>query len=164
MTGLPGGIPSFLLVSMAAFIVLGSVLEGIPAIVLFGPLLFPIAKQVGVHEVHYAMVIILAMGIGLFAPPFGVGYYAACAISRVHPDAGLKPIARLHDRARGRPVAGGFRALDIDRISTLNTGGREKPDLRQGDRSNRALKPVTARATMTGSSERPSVLTKTSIR
>jgi tripartite ATP-independent transporter DctM subunit len=92
MTGLPGGIPTFLLVSMAAFIVLGSVLEGIPAIVLFGPLLFPIAKQVGVHEVHYAMVIILAMGIGLFAPPFGVGYYAACAISRVHPDAGLKPI------------------------------------------------------------------------
>jgi tripartite ATP-independent transporter DctM subunit len=93
MTGLPGGVPSFLLVSMAAFIVLGSVLEGIPAIVLFGPLLFPIAKQVGVHEVHYAMLIILAMGVGLFAPPFGVGYYAACAISRVHPDEGLKPIA-----------------------------------------------------------------------
>jgi tripartite ATP-independent transporter DctM subunit len=92
MTGLPGGVPTFLLVSIVAFIVLGSVLEGIPAIVLFGPLLFPIAKQVGVHEVHYAMVIILAMGIGLFAPPFGVGYYAACAISRVHPDAGLKPI------------------------------------------------------------------------
>jgi tripartite ATP-independent transporter DctM subunit len=93
MTGLPGGVPTFLLVSIAAFIVLGSVLEGIPAIVLFGPLLFPIAKQVGVHEVHYAMVIILAMGVGLFAPPFGVGYYAACAISRVHPDEGLGPIA-----------------------------------------------------------------------
>jgi len=93
MTGLPGGVPTFLLVSIAAFIVLGSVLEGIPAIVLFGPLLFPIAKQVGVHEVHYAMVIILAMGVGLFAPPFGVGYYAACAISRVHPDEGLRPIA-----------------------------------------------------------------------
>jgi tripartite ATP-independent transporter DctM subunit len=93
MTGLPGGVPTFLLVSIAAFVVLGSVLEGIPAIVLFGPLLFPIAKQVGVHEVHYAMVIVLAMGVGLFAPPFGVGYYAACAISRVHPDEGLRPIA-----------------------------------------------------------------------
>ncbi len=92
MTGLPGGVPTFLLVSIAAFVVLGSVLEGIPAIVLFGPLLFPIAKQVGVHEVHYAMVIVLAMGVGLFAPPFGVGYYAACAISRVHPDEGLRPI------------------------------------------------------------------------
>lgn len=92
MRGLPGGIPTFLAVSVVAFVVLGSVLEGIPAIVLFGPLLFPIARQVGVHEVHYAMVVILAMGIGLFAPPFGVGYYAACAISRIHPDEGMRPI------------------------------------------------------------------------
>jgi tripartite ATP-independent transporter DctM subunit len=92
MAKMPGGAATFLGVSIIAFFVLGSVLEGIPAIVLFGPLLFPIAKQIGVHEVHYAMVVILAMGLGLFAPPFGVGYYAACAISRVHPDAGIKPI------------------------------------------------------------------------
>jgi tripartite ATP-independent transporter DctM subunit len=92
MTGLPGGAVSFMAASIAAFVVLGSVLEGIPAIVLFGPLLFPIAKAVGIHEVHYAMVVILAMGIGLFAPPFGVGYYAACAIGRVEPVAGMQPI------------------------------------------------------------------------
>jgi tripartite ATP-independent transporter DctM subunit len=92
MTGLPGGAFSFMAASIAAFVVLGSVLEGIPAIVLFGPLLFPIAKAVGIHEVHYAMVVILAMGIGLFAPPFGVGYYAACAIGRVEPVAGMRPI------------------------------------------------------------------------
>jgi tripartite ATP-independent transporter DctM subunit len=92
MTGLPGGSATFIAVSIAAFTVLGSVLEGIPAIVLFGPLLFPIARAVGVHEVHYAMIIILAMGIGLFAPPFGVGYYAACAIGRVDPAEGIRPI------------------------------------------------------------------------
>ena len=92
MTALPGGVPVFLIVTIIAFVILGSVLEGIPAIVLFGPLLFPIARQVGVHEVHYAMVVVLAMGIGLFAPPFGVGYYAACAISRIHPDEGMGPI------------------------------------------------------------------------
>jgi tripartite ATP-independent transporter DctM subunit len=92
MTGLPGGAASFMAASIVAFVVLGSVLEGIPAIVLFGPLLFPIAKAVGIHEVHYAMVVILAMGIGLFAPPFGVGYYAACAIGRVEPVAGMRPI------------------------------------------------------------------------
>jgi tripartite ATP-independent transporter DctM subunit len=92
MTGLPGGAVSFMAASIVAFVVLGSVLEGIPAIVLFGPLLFPIAKAVGIHEVHYAMVVILAMGIGLFAPPFGVGYYAACAIGRVEPVAGMRPI------------------------------------------------------------------------
>jgi len=92
MKALPGGAVSFMAVSLVAFIVLGSVLEGIPAIVLLGPLLFPIARQVGIHEVHYAMVVTLAMGIGLFAPPFGVGYYAACAISRIHPNEGMRPI------------------------------------------------------------------------
>ena len=92
MTGLPGGPAIFIAVSIVAFMILGSVLEGIPAIVLFGPLLFPIAKAVGVHEVHYAMIVILAMGIGLFAPPFGVGYYAACAIGRVDPAEGIRPI------------------------------------------------------------------------
>ena len=92
MKALPGGATTFMAVSVLAFIVLGSVLEGIPAIVLLGPLLFPIARQVGIHEVHYAMVVTLSMGIGLFAPPFGVGYYAACAISRIHPNEGMKPI------------------------------------------------------------------------
>jgi tripartite ATP-independent transporter DctM subunit len=92
MTSVPGGKYGFLLVSIAAFMALGSVLEGIPAMVLFAPLLFPVAKAIGVHEVHYAMVIILAMGIGLFAPPFGLGYYAACTIGRVHPDQALRRI------------------------------------------------------------------------
>jgi tripartite ATP-independent transporter DctM subunit len=92
MASMPGGAAGFMAVSILAFIVLGSVLEGIPAIVLFGPLLFPSARLVGINEVHYAMVVILAMGIGLFAPPFGVGYYAACAIGRVSPDAAMRRI------------------------------------------------------------------------
>ncbi len=92
MKGMPGGPASFMAASIAAFMILGSVLEGIPSIVLFGPLLFPIARDVGIHEVHYAMVVILAMGIGLFAPPFGVGYYTACAIGRIDPGEGLRAI------------------------------------------------------------------------
>ncbi|MGN7802379.1 TRAP transporter large permease [Ensifer sp. 22521] len=92
LSALPGGAVTFMIVSIVIFIILGSVLEGIPAIVLFAPLLFPVAHQLGIHQVHYAMVVVLAMGIGLFAPPFGVGYYAACAISRVSPDVGMKPI------------------------------------------------------------------------
>ena len=92
MAALPGGKFGFLAVSIVAFVILGSVLEGIPAIVLFGPLVFPIARAIGVHEVHYAMVVVLAMGVGLFAPPFGVGYYAACAVGRVDPSEGMKPI------------------------------------------------------------------------
>jgi TRAP-type C4-dicarboxylate transport system permease large subunit len=92
MEHLPGGAMSFMAVSIVMFVLLGSVLEGIPAIVLFGPLLFPIARDVGIHEVQYAMVVILSMGLGLFAPPFGVGYYGACAVSKIHPDEGIRPI------------------------------------------------------------------------
>jgi tripartite ATP-independent transporter DctM subunit len=80
---------------LSPFTILGSVPEGIPAIVSFCPrpvVVFPIARAVGVHEVHYAMVIILAMGIGLFAPLFVVGYYAARAIGRVDPAEGTRPI------------------------------------------------------------------------
>jgi tripartite ATP-independent transporter DctM subunit len=89
MAQVPGGQLGFLAISIVAFMILGSVLEGIPAIVLFGPLLFPAARALGLHDVHYAMVVILAMGIGLFAPPFGLGFYAACAIGRVPPEAAM---------------------------------------------------------------------------
>lgn len=92
MEHLPGGAMGFMAVSIVMFVLLGSVLEGIPAIVLFGPLLFPIARDVGIHEVQYAMVVILSMGLGLFSPPFGVGYYGACAVSKIHPDEGIRPI------------------------------------------------------------------------
>ena len=39
---------------------------------------------------HYTMVVIFAMGLGLFAPPFGVGFFAACAIGKVNPDGAMK--------------------------------------------------------------------------
>jgi putative MFS transporter len=64
----PGLVQSKLLTSTTA---------SLPAIVLFGSLLFPIAEGLGVHPVHYAMIAILGMGIGLFAPLFRVGYYTA---------------------------------------------------------------------------------------
>ncbi len=92
MSNLPGGAPMFMAVSIVLFIILGSVLEGIPAIVLFGPLLFPIAATMHIHEVHYAIVVILAMGIGLFCPPVGLGYYFTTSIAKVNPDEGMKPL------------------------------------------------------------------------
>ena len=92
MAAVPGGQAGFLAISILAFAVLGSVLEGIPAIVLFGPLLFPVSRALHIHDVHYAMVVILAMGLGLFAPPFGVGFYAACAIGRVSPDIAMSRV------------------------------------------------------------------------
>lgn len=92
ITTLPGGAVTFMVGTITAFVVLGSVLEGIPAIVVFGPLMFPSARLAGINEVHYAMVVVLAMGIGLFAPPVGVGYYAACVIGRADPGAVMRDI------------------------------------------------------------------------
>jgi tripartite ATP-independent transporter DctM subunit len=89
---IPGGAYGFLVISVIVFVVLGSILEGIPAIVLLGPLLFPVAKSLGISEVHYALVAVMAMGLGLFAPPFGVGFYTACAIGRVNPSDAMKAI------------------------------------------------------------------------
>ncbi len=86
MGAVPGGKVGFMAVSVVVFAILGSVLEGIPAIVLLGPLLFPAARALGVHDVHYAMTMVLAMGLGLFAPPFGVGFYFSCAIGGATPD------------------------------------------------------------------------------
>jgi tripartite ATP-independent transporter DctM subunit len=92
MAGVPGGAAGFMALSIVVFVILGSVLEGVPALVLLAPLLFPIARTMGIHDVHYSMVVILAMGVGLFAPPFGVGFFTACAIGNVDPDEAMTRI------------------------------------------------------------------------
>ena len=92
MAKVPGGAAGFMTLSIVVFVILGSVLEGVPALVLLAPLLFPIARTMGIHEVHYSMVVILAMGVGLFAPPFGVGFFTACAIGNVDPDEAMRRI------------------------------------------------------------------------
>lgn len=58
----------------------GAFLEGIPAVLVFGPLLVPAAVAVGINGVHYSIVFILAMGIGAFSPLLGIGFYTACRI------------------------------------------------------------------------------------
>ncbi len=90
--GMPGGRFTFIAISILLFAVLGCVLEGLPAVVLFAPLMFPVAKQFGVHEVHYSMIAILAMGVGLFTPPFGIGFYITCAIGGADPDKAMRHI------------------------------------------------------------------------
>ncbi|PKU22379.1 TRAP transporter large permease subunit [Telmatospirillum siberiense] len=86
MAGVPGGRAGFLALSIVVFAILGSVLEGIPAIVLFGPLLFPVAAAFGINQIHYAIMVVLSMSLGLFTPPLGIGFYQACAIGRVDPE------------------------------------------------------------------------------
>jgi tripartite ATP-independent transporter DctM subunit len=90
--GLPGGWMTFMGVTILIFMVLGCVLEGLPAIVLMAPIMFPVARSVGINDIHYSMVVVTAMNIGLMAPPIGIGFYIACKIGNVSPDEAMKAI------------------------------------------------------------------------
>ena len=72
----------FMLASIVLLIVAGSLLEGFPALNVLAPLLLPVAVQIGVNELHYGIVLLIAVGIGAFIPPAGVGFYICCAIMR----------------------------------------------------------------------------------
>ena len=86
------GVWLFLLLSIAMLIVMGSVLEGAAALIIFGPLLLPVAVKLGIDPLHFGVVLVIAMGIGLFAPPLGLGLYGACLIGEVPIEQTVKPI------------------------------------------------------------------------
>ncbi|MDT7839067.1 TRAP transporter large permease subunit (plasmid) [Aquabacterium sp. OR-4] len=86
LTTLPGGWMAFMAVTIVVFLVLGCLLEGLPAVLLLAPIMFPIAKKLGIHDIHYSMVIVCAMNVGLMMPPIGVGFYVACRIGNAKPD------------------------------------------------------------------------------
>jgi tripartite ATP-independent transporter DctM subunit len=71
----------FTIGTIVLLIVVGSLLEGLPALIILGPLLMPIATQYGIDIIHYSMIIILAMGVGIFIPPIGIGFYVSCTVS-----------------------------------------------------------------------------------
>jgi tripartite ATP-independent transporter DctM subunit len=72
---------TFMLGSIALLIIIGSLLEGLPAIIILAPMLMPIAASAGFDAVQYAIVLILAMGIGAFMPPIGIGFYVAASVA-----------------------------------------------------------------------------------
>ncbi len=84
--GVGAGPAGFLALTIVLFVVIGALLEGLPALLIFGPILFPIAKVLGIDPVHYGIVIIAAMGIAFFLPPVGVGLTIAAGIARVDID------------------------------------------------------------------------------
>ena len=89
-----GGSAVFMLLSIAILIVMGSVLEGAAALIIFAPLLVPVAARMGIAPLHYGVVLVIAMGIGLFAPPLGLGLYGACLIGDVPIEATVRPMLR----------------------------------------------------------------------
>jgi C4-dicarboxylate transporter DctM subunit len=86
MTVVPGSSLVFLFITAAIFIFFGAVIEGLPAVVILLPSLLPVAGGLGIDPIHYAIVIVAAVGIGLFLPPIGVGLFIACGIAEVSVD------------------------------------------------------------------------------
>lgn len=72
-----------LLVTILVFVVLGSLLEGLPAILIFMPVMYPLAQQAGIDPIRFAVLVVGALGVGLFLPPTGVGLVTACAVGGV---------------------------------------------------------------------------------
>jgi tripartite ATP-independent transporter DctM subunit len=77
---LHGSATLFMLATIVTLVVMGALLEGLPALLIFGPLLLPMAAQFGVDPLQYGIVLIIAMGLGAFSPPIGVGMFVTCSI------------------------------------------------------------------------------------
>ena len=89
---LGGGRILFLLLINIAFLFLGAVLEGVPALIMTVPILLPIATQFGIDPVHFGIILIANMGIGLFLPPVGLGVFIGASIGKITVAQVAKPL------------------------------------------------------------------------
>ena len=80
LNSMGGSSTVFMTMSIVTLFVMGSMLEGLPSLLIFGPLLLPLAAQYGINPLHFGIVLIIAMGIGTFVPPFGICYFVTCAV------------------------------------------------------------------------------------
>jgi tripartite ATP-independent transporter DctM subunit len=71
----------FMLATIVTLVLMGALLEGLPALLIFGPLLLPMVPTFGIDPIQYGMVMIIAMGLGAFSPPIGVGMFVTCSIA-----------------------------------------------------------------------------------
>jgi C4-dicarboxylate transporter DctM subunit len=88
-----GGKIFFLLLINVVFLFLGAVLEGVPALIMTVPILLPIATQFGIDPIHFGIILIANMGIGLFLPPIGLGLLIGCSIGKITVLEVVKPLA-----------------------------------------------------------------------
>lgn len=83
INSLGGGKVLFLFLINISFLFLGAVLEGVPALIMTVPILLPIATQLGIDPVHFGIILVANMGIGLFLPPIGLGVFVGCSIGKI---------------------------------------------------------------------------------
>jgi TRAP-type C4-dicarboxylate transport system permease large subunit len=65
------------------FLVVGMFLDAIPAIIIVGAIVEPLARSAGIHPIHFAMIGICSLAFGLVTPPYGLCLLIACSIANI---------------------------------------------------------------------------------
>ena len=92
ITAIGGGKAIFLLMTIAVFLVFGMILDGLPAILIFFPILYPIAQAVGLHPLHFGVLVIAVIGVAIVAPPIGLCLVIICSIAKIKLSDTIKPL------------------------------------------------------------------------
>lgn len=82
----------FLLGINAALFVIGMFIETSASIVVLAPLLLPVAIQFGVEPVHFGIIMVVNLALGMVTPPFGVNLFAACAVAKLPVERLIRPL------------------------------------------------------------------------
>ena len=83
---------AFLLGINAALFVIGMFIETSASVVVLAPLLLPVAMQFGVDPVHFGVIMVVNLALGMITPPFGVNLFAACAVAKLPLERLIKPL------------------------------------------------------------------------
>lgn len=86
---------AFLLAVNVLLLVVGMFIETSAAILVLAPILTPIAIQFGIHPVHFGLIMVVNLALGMITPPLGVNLFAACAVARITIDEMLPWLVRF---------------------------------------------------------------------
>jgi len=75
------------------FLVIGCFIDAVPAIIILGPLLSPLAQSAGMHPIHFAIIGVVSMAFGLVTPPYGLCLLIDCAIAQITVADAIKDVA-----------------------------------------------------------------------
>ena len=81
----------FLLINII-FLIVGTFMDAIPAIIILVPLIHPIAMDVGINPIHFGVVVVINLAIGLITPPYGLCLLLACTIANISIPRSLKTV------------------------------------------------------------------------
>jgi tripartite ATP-independent transporter DctM subunit len=83
VSGWGGGPVSVGFIIAGAFLVIGCFIDAIPAIIILGTILAPLAASVGMHPIHFAIIGVMSIAFGLVTPPYGLCLMIACALGKI---------------------------------------------------------------------------------